>query len=209
MTKYRDLYIYGYGGLGREILSLSSLVGGWDFKGFVDDDPQKKSVNKKIYSSSVLEELAQGTDVIISIADPQAKKNIYERLKKLENIRFPKLISPLAYIDPSSTIGGGCIVSHFCFVSCSTTLKEFTFLNVSCSIGHDATIGSFNSAMPGVAISGGVSTGECVFFGSKAFVLQGKTVSDNAFIGVGAIVTSDISKSERIYAPRSKKIKGD
>lgn len=205
----KNLYIYGYGGLGREIFSLATLVNKWNFKGFLEDDSQKISIDKKIYPYEILKNIDQETHIFISVADPQSKKKIFKKISslKLDSIKFPKLLSPLAYIDSGATIGEGSIITHFCFVSCNTKIGSFSFFNANCSIGHDTTIGNFNSAMPGVAISGNVHTGECVFFGSKAFILQGKSISDNAFIGAGANVTFDLASQDRVYSPRSIKIK--
>ena len=40
----KPLYIYGAGGLGREILALVKSLGGWTPAGFIDDHAPKNSV---------------------------------------------------------------------------------------------------------------------------------------------------------------------
>lgn len=208
MSTNRDLYIYGSGGLGREILSLANHVGGWTFRGFIDDTPSKQLAYDNVFPFDHLcKQASRGVvDLLIGVADVKGKREIVHKTQKIENVNFPNLVSPLAYIDPSSKIGEGTIISHFCFISCDVKIGSFCFFNVSCSVGHDSTVGNYFSGMPGTAISGNVLVGERVFMGSKSFILQGKSVGDNVMIGVGGNVLRNISSGSRIYAPKSIKI---
>jgi sugar O-acyltransferase (sialic acid O-acetyltransferase NeuD family) len=207
----RVLLIYGYGGLAREICSLAKMLNRWDEIGYIEDDLSKVNYDLGVYSRGFMEseflKSPTGVDVVLGFADTKQKKDIYEGFSGYKNVKFPKIVSPLAYVDPDAEIMDGCVVSHFCFVSCGVKIGKMSFLNVSCTVGHDAVIGDFVSSMPSVSISGNVSIGERVFIGSKSFILQGKSVGNGVMIGAGSNVMTDLKDNERVYAQRSMRFK--
>ena len=55
-------------------------------------------------------------------------------------------------------------------------------------LGHDAQIGSYNSFMPAVRVSGEVKIGDCNFFGVASIVLQQLRVGSEVKLGAGSVL---------------------
>ena len=65
-------------------------------------------------------------------------------------------------------------------------------INLACTLGHEAQIGSACVLNPSVNISGGVSIGQEVLVGTGAQVLQYLSIGDGATVGAGAVVTKNV-----------------
>ncbi|RMF59945.1 MAG: hypothetical protein D6746_07560, partial [Bacteroidetes bacterium] len=59
-------------------------------------------------------------------------------------------------------------------------------------VGHDAVLGSFTTAHPGVHVSGQARTGEAVELGTGCVLLPGVRVGASTRIGAGAVVVRDL-----------------
>ena len=65
-------------------------------------------------------------------------------------------------------------------------------VNLSCTIGHDTTIGEFVEICPNVSISGRCTIGNLVFIGTGATILPDITIGNNSVVAAGSVVTKDV-----------------
>jgi len=195
-----DLYVYGAGGMGRQVFDLVEKVNQtekkWNIKGFIDDGKEGKvPEGYKIYGGiDYLNSLEEKIAVVLGIADTKIKRRVITELSKNDNIVFPNIIHPYTNISKNIKIGKGCIICFSCSVATNVEIKDFVFMNKASHIGHDTVVGKYTSIMPSVNISGKVRIGECVLFGVDSTILQEKVVGDNAVIGAGATVYKDVPK---------------
>ncbi|MFR9261720.1 MAG: hypothetical protein ACLVL2_13600 [Bacteroides cellulosilyticus] len=54
--------------------------------------------------------------------------------------------------------------------------------------GHDDVVGSYNTFMPAMRISGEVNIGDCNFFGVGSIILQKIKIGNNVRLGAGSVL---------------------
>lgn len=178
---YKNIAIYGAGGLGREIAcminKINQVSGKWNFIGFFDDGLEKGcdvfNKGKVLGNREDLQKWNSPLDIIMGIGNPKICERIVYDLTNTF-LSFPNLIFPDFIVEDrdSFSIGRGNIIKSTCRVTTNVKIGDFNILNGSITLGHDIEIGNYNIFMPGVRISGDVSIGNRNLFGSMSFVKQ-------------------------------------
>ena len=207
-----DLVVYGAGGLGREVGEIVRRINErhrfWRLLGFVDDGGASGDLGGSEFLGGL--EFIKGfngpLDVAIAIANPAAKRRLYETLKRdCPNVTFPSVIDTEARLSSRVSLDEGVIISHFCSVSVEVRLGRCVFLNTGTHVGHDTTIGDFSSVMPNVDISGNVTVGSDALIGVNAAILQGVAVGSGATVGMGAIVMTPVPEGCTVLGNPARK----
>ena len=211
----KDIAIYGAGGFGREVQSLIGQLNAkeltYNFVGFFDDG---KSKGELINGSPVLggmEELNKWSKPLclaLAIGDPGVKKQVFDKITN-PLISFPSLIHPSAMIGESRfvRIDEGCIICGGTIITVNIVIERFVILNLSCTVGHDTTIGAFSSFMPTVNISGEVNIGEGVYVGTGAKIINQLSIGEWTIVGAGAVVAKSLPANCTAVGVPAKAIK--
>lgn len=191
------IFIYGAGGLGREIYSMLKSMTSWEPCGFIDDLVSKGSQVKGIDVLGGLEIVAKvprPVHLVLAIGDPITKQKLYQKLSAQHGINYPTLIHPRAILQETDSIrlGSGTIITAGCVLTNDIHIGDHVLINLNCTVGHDTRIGNFASVMPGVNLAGNVSVGECTWIGSGVNVINGVSLGPRCRIGAGAVVTRDV-----------------
>lgn len=209
----KKLFVYGAGGMGREIFELVDKINvkeqKWEICGFIDDGKSGYTIegDKIVGGYDFFEKLNEDVDVVIGIADTKIKKKIIQKLQNNSYVSFPTIIHPEANISKNCIIKKGCIVTYGCTVATNAVLDEFVFINFNSTVGHDTKIGKYTTIMPSVNVSGCCNVSEGVIFGTKATLIPGKTIGDYTTVGAGAIVFNDIQENVTVLGNPGKIIK--
>jgi len=197
----KDIVVYGAGGLAREvewlIRRINSVEPTWRFGGYIVTD--RSQLGEYDSSDKILGDEAwlfaqSDLHIAIGIGTPRHRVSIGARLReRFSDDRFPVLIDPTAvYDDSSCSFGPGVVITAGNILTVNIVLEAFAFINLDCSIGHEAVIGPGCVLNPSVNISGGVRLGSGVLVGTGAQVLQYVSVGNGAMVGAGAVVTKDV-----------------
>ena len=131
--------------------------------------------------------------VTIAIANSEIRQKIVHQLPK--DIDFITLVHPNAVISKWVKIGEGAIICAGSIITCDIEIGKHSQLNLNTTIGHDCVIGDFFTTAPNVNISGNCTFKNHVYFGTSSSIKQGLSIVENVIIGMGAIVTKNITES--------------
>lgn len=208
----RDIAIYGAGGLGRELACLINLINKktptWNLIGYFDDNERLKGTRNEygVVLGGIHDVNAWSTPlcVLIGVGNGSTVKKIVERINN-PLIDFPNFIYNITFHDIDNVrIGKGNIfVSGH--LSCAVEIGDFNLFNGDCAFGHDAKVGSFNTFMPGVRVSGEVVIGNECFFGVNSIVLQQIKMDDKVRLGAGSVLMHK-PKSNSLYIGNPAKL---
>ncbi len=211
----KDIAIYGAGGFGREIACLLKRINDeteptWRLIGFFDDgieEGEKNEYGEVLGNIEVLNNWDRPLAVVFAIGSPKIVNSVHSKVNNCK-VYFPNIISPdTLFLDRDNVrMGQGNIICSRCLFSCNVEIGDFNTFNGYVTVGHDTIIGSYNSVMPAVKISGGVRIGCENFLGVNSVILQYKTIGDNTVIGASSVVVRDTKNGFTYVGNPAKRI---
>jgi sugar O-acyltransferase (sialic acid O-acetyltransferase NeuD family) len=132
--------------------------------------------------------------ICVAVGNPETRRMLSERVP---DHRFATVIAPTAAIDPSAEIGEGAQICDFCFIGSNSTIGKHFQANVRSHVHHDCVVGDYVTFSPAAVCLGTVHISDNVFVGAGAIVRNGSpgrplTIGKGAVIGMGAVVTKDV-----------------
>lgn len=174
--------LIGYGGHAREVMAQM----GMKLTCFVDDQYANYEDGTIPLSSFNPKEYA----VMIAIADPRTRFEIHQKLPK--DTKYFTFIHPTALIMGDVEIGEGSFIGAYSVLTTNIKIGNHAILNRSNHIGHDCTIGSYFSAMPGSIVSGNVTIYDCVYLGTNSSIKEKLSIHSLSTIGLNSGVVNNI-----------------
>jgi sugar O-acyltransferase (sialic acid O-acetyltransferase NeuD family) len=211
----KKIVVIGAGGFAREVKWLIHEINAnrheYDFHGFVVSDLEKlgshDTIDEVLGDFGWLENRRCEIDALaIGIGAPAIRAGIGLQLEsKFPELEWPALVHPTVMFDHASTqIGRGTILCANVVGTVNLTLADYSMVNLSCTIGHEAVIGAGSVLNPTVNISGGVILEDQVLVGTGAQILQYVRIGRGASIGAGAVVTKDVAAGETVVGIPAK-----
>jgi sugar O-acyltransferase (sialic acid O-acetyltransferase NeuD family) len=200
MVKFRFLVmkkaLIGYGGHAREVMSQM----GTKLPCFVDDE----YVTEDTLPLSKLD--INEYEVMVAVADTRSRYDIVQKLPK--KTKFFTFIHPTALIlDENIEIGEGSFIGAYSILTTNIKLGDHSILNRSNHIGHDTTIGSYFSSMPGAIVSGNVTIYDLVYIGNNSSIREKLSIHSLSTIGMNSAVVKNIIEPGIYVGCPAKKIK--
>ena len=194
MSKQPEILLIGGGGHCKAVIDVIEQENKFKINGIVDI---KEKIGKKVLGYKIIasdEDLKflskEYRYVFISlgqIGSCEKRKELFKKCKDL-GFKFPKIISPYAYVSKHSIIGKGTIVMHGAIINAGAKIGNNCIINSKALIEHDSEIEDHCHIATGAVINGGVKVGECSFIGSNTTTKQSITIPRNSFIKAGSIV---------------------
>lgn len=205
------LYIYGTGGLGREIIGLAreynSEHGVWTDICFINDfTEEKECMEAQIFSFENITKINTDDEVIIAVGEPAARGALYKKVTE-SGFKLATVVYPGFVIPSSSDVGKGSIINRNSVITVNVKIGENCVINKGVIAGHDVQIGSCCVICPSVTIGGFARIGEGTFIGSGATIRDRVSIGKNCIIGMGAVVTGDIKDNEVVYGNPARHIR--
>lgn len=208
----KHLLIIGARGWGREVydIAVACIKAGADFdvKGFLDDkaDALEEYDNYPPIIGPVESYEIQKDDVFIcALGDVNYKKQ-YAKIILEKGGDFISLVHPTAVIGQNAKLGRGCVIGAFANLSNDTQIGSFVTISIRAGMGHDSTIGDYTHIGGNCAISGFVTIGELVTMHPGCVMVPHRKIGDNAVIGTGSVVISNVKAHTTVFGNPAKKI---
>lgn len=141
-----------------------------------------------------------------SVGNPEKRKQIYHRIKKIGYI-VPNIIDSESVIGKNIQIGEGVFVGKRAVINSGTQIDNCAIINTGAIIEHDCKIGEFTHVSPGCVICGGVAVGDYAHVGANATIIQGISVGDCSIVGAGSTIIHNVGYGETIVGNPGRKIR--
>lgn len=190
------LFIYGSGGLGREVYDLACRINivenRWNEISFIDDIREEGNLNDiKVYKFDQLSSKKEDRECIVAVGEPNSREKLFNRLKE-SGFKMATLVDPTAIISPFAIINEGCIISPWVLVANGVFIDSNCLIQTYVNIGHDIKIGK-HSVFSSCVCPGGLDVfGEKVYIGMGSIIRDKLNIGDNVIISMGSSVFNDI-----------------
>lgn len=209
------IVIIGAGGFAKEVYEvlLNTLVMGQEserFAGFLDDNESLHGsdfMGAKVLAGLNWLSENKNTEIVLGIGNPSVKRKIVKKIASMGDFDYITLIDQSAFLGRDVRIGNGVFIGGGTFITTNIDIKDFSTINLSCTIGHDSVLEPYVTVAPGVNISGNCLIKEGVDFGTGATIIQGKTVGKWSIVGAGSVIVKDIPANTTAVGNPSKVIK--
>lgn len=141
--------------------------------------------------------------VIVAPDRPARRRQLAAHYRQL-GFTLRSLISPLATISRSATIGHGAVIQSHCNVSAAATLGELVRLNTGANVMHEAQVGAYTTIAPNAVVLGRVAIGADCYVGANSTILPDLTVGSRATVGAGAVVTKPVAEGATVAGPAAR-----
>lgn len=210
-NEIRNIIIVGAGGFGREVLQwikdINKKKQTYNILGFIDDNLQALEDYQCEYNIlGTIErwEPSSKEVFVMAIASPLMKQKISSLLKK-KGASFMSIMHPTAIVGDYVKLGEGVVLYPNTIITTNVRIGDFVTV-LSSNIGHDVSIGDYSTISSFCDITGGVVVGKKVFLGSHSTIVPKKHIGDNAYIGAGSIVISNIKKNIKVFGNPARKL---
>lgn len=126
------------------------------------------------------------------------KRNINKYFLSL-GYRFETVIADNAFVSASAVIESGAQVLSAVIINAGSKIGAHTIINTASLVEHDCNIGSYNHLAPRCVLCGQVNTGENVFIGANATVINNVSISDDCIVGAGCTIRKSTNNNEIVY----------
>jgi len=165
-------------------------------QGFIDDNQKRHGLTEGGYpiwgGCDFFENCREEVWVVCAIGAATIRKNVVEKIKKFEHVRFATLIDPSVIVSSRVKFGEGSIICAGSIFTVDIVVGRHVIVNLDCTIGHDTIIDDFVTVYPGVHISGDVTIEDCVELGTGTQIIQNKKIERQTIVGAGAVVTKNL-----------------
>lgn len=210
-------YIVGASGAAKEIYYLLKTINKskrtFDFKGFLDLNPEDKAlqIGSETFSvfneSQFIQNQKEPCNIIFAIAFPNRLQAVVEKYTSHSIFHFPNVIHPKIQLDASVILGIGNTIAEAAVLTVDISLGDFNFINRGVHIGHDVTIGNGNVINPCAVISGGITIENNNLIGTNATIIQYLNIDSDNTIGAGSVVTKSLLSNTTVIGVPAKPLK--
>lgn len=209
----KEIILIGGGGHCKSCIDVIENENKFNIAGIVDikDKLFQKVLNYEIIASDEnLEELVKKYEYFfITIGQIKSVEKRIEKYKFLKsfNVKFPVIISPLAYVSKYSFIDEGTIIMHKVFINTNVSIGKNCIINTGAIIEHGSKVGDNCHISTGSIVNGECNVGDGTFIGSNSVILNNINIFKNTIIGAGSVVEKSINESGVYVGNPAKKIK--
>ena len=193
------LVVLGAGGHAKVVVALLRAIGA-EIKGVCDPGLASQSIASwrglvVLGGDEALQQLDAGSVALVNgvgqVVGSRRRKDMFLSLKA-KGYRFPALVHPTAWVDPSVELGEGVQVMAGAVIQPDATVGADTIINTGSRVDHDCIIDCHVHVAPGAVLCGAVRIASDTFIGAGATIIQGVSVGRDSIVGAGVTVIRDL-----------------
>ena len=130
----------------------------------------------------------------------------YAEMMKAKGAEFISIICDGAYVNPTSIIGKGSLISRWSIVSDNVQIGDFVMIHGYTTLGHDVKIKDYSSIESYCFFGGYSELGEESIMHVRSNLTPHKKVGKNAVVGSGSVVIRNVPDGQHVHGNPAKKI---
>ncbi len=195
-TRDNCIAVYGFSGMGREVMPLVRAQYGTSADLFYVDDGPLAGANGVLSFSNFLDLPYKSKFITIAIANSAIREKLVTRCAQA-GVGFLDVRASNAVVLDNVVLGEGVLLCSFAHVTCDVTIGRHFHGNFYSYVAHDCVIGDYVTFGPGAKCNGNVHIADHAYIGAGAVLKQGtpsspRKIGRGAIIGMGAVVTRDV-----------------
>ena len=192
----KKIFLIGSGGHFNSCQDVIKSIKKFKIIGFVDKKKNSSKIGLKYLGNDSKINLLKKKKIYTNIAVGQInnleiRKNIFEKFKKFE-FKFPKIISPNAYVSKKAIIGDGSIVMHGAHVGPNARIGLNCIINTKTIIEHDVEVGDHCHISTGSIVNGHSTIGNQSFIGSGTIIRQNISIGSKCFVNANLFINVNL-----------------
>ncbi|QBM16393.1 acetyltransferase [Idiomarina abyssalis] len=202
----KRLAVLGASGHGK-VVADAAEASGWQSVVFYDDAWPELQVNGpwgvRGDTETLLGQLSEFDGVVVGIGN-NALRADKQQLLFSASAGIVSIVHPAAVVSAHARIQPGAVVFANAVVNAGAEVGAGCIINTGSVVEHDCILGDFAHISPNAVLAGGVIV-ECqAWVGACASVRQLLRVGKAAMVGMGAVVTKDVSASAVVVGNPAK-----
>lgn len=188
--------VVGAGAQGQIVVDILRARSEYGVIEFIDDKPELEGrvINRTLVSGTIasLGRRRSGPcGLIIAIGNPVLRMELAEHLR-IVDAPFLNAIHASAIIMASVRLGYGLMIHPGAVINTMAQLGNHVLVNTCAVVEHDVVADDGATISPGALIAGRVRLGRACFVGSRATILQRRTIGAGSIVAAGSVVTHDV-----------------
>lgn len=205
-TSPMTVYIYGAGGLGREVLATLQAGKALVSCFIVDPGFPSSDIHGVAVRAASLDSIQDPeARFVLAVGDGRARQRAAFALRHHGGFFTP--LHPSATIGPHVSIAQGAMVIGPVSVTTDVSVGAHTLVNPGCTIAHDCVLGAFVNLGPSVSLAGRVTVQEGANLGVGVSVAPGIVIGAWATVGAGAVVIRDVEPGSTVVGVPARLIR--
>jgi sugar O-acyltransferase (sialic acid O-acetyltransferase NeuD family) len=202
----RKVLIFPFNGNGIEALECLD-VDKYEFVGFIDDDPEKKSEKFAVFPRSILFK-DQELGILAVPGSPLTFRDRADIIRSLSVSinRFITAIHPTASIGASVKIGYNCVIMAGVVITSNAVLNNHVCVLPNTVIHHDVVIEDYVMIGSNVVVAGNTTIRQGCYIGSGSNIINGVQLGEQSLLGLGSNLTKSIEPNSKVAGNPAKTI---
>jgi sugar O-acyltransferase (sialic acid O-acetyltransferase NeuD family) len=190
----KKLVIFPFNGNGIEALDCIPFED-YEFVGFIDDDPQKRSVHQEVYSREILQKYKELQILAVpgSASSFRNRKEIINSLGIANNNRYITAIHPSVSIGRGVQVGVNCLIMAGVVLTSNARINDHVCVLPNSVIHHDVVVDEFTLIGSNVVVAGGTTIGKSCYIGSGSNIINDIRIGDESLVGLGSNILRSVT----------------
>lgn len=198
----KNIILIGGGGHCKSCIDVIEMEKKYKIYGLIDNNTNKSVLNYKVLGTDnklkkIYKKKLYALITIGQIKNLNMRESLFNKVL-LCGFKFPKIISPLAYVSKHAKIGEGTIVMHGAIINAGAVIGKNCIINSKSLIEHDTNIGNHCHIATGSTINGGVTIKSNCFIGSRTVIKQDLKIGKNCFLNANIFLQKNLKDKSKV-----------